>query len=97
VVSVLVESQARLETVWRVAYARDGFKQKIGGRMVNDVVSWFGGQSETARALGVSPQAVFQWLLDGKIPPKRAIQIERLTAGHFKAVEISECETQDRT
>ena len=58
--------------------------------MVNDVVSWFGGQSETARALGVSPQAVFQWLLDGKIPPKRAIQIERLTAGHFKAVEISD-------
>ena len=58
--------------------------------MISDVVAWFGGQSETARAVGVSSQAVFNWLERGKIPPARAIQIERLTAGHFKAVEISD-------
>ena len=64
--------------------------------MIDEILDWFGGQSETARALGVSPQAVFQWALDGKIPPKRAIQIERLTAGHFKAVEISDgCGTEN--
>lgn len=64
--------------------------------MVNDVVAWFGGQTETARAVGVSPQAVFQWIAEDSIPPKRAIQIERLSGGHFRAVEISRCETQDR-
>lgn len=58
--------------------------------MIDDILDWFGGQSEMGRALGVSPQAVFQWCMGGKIPPARAIQIERLTAGYFKAVEISD-------
>lgn len=56
--------------------------------MIDDVIDWFGGQTETARALGVSPQAVWNWYQDGQIPPARAIQIEQITGGRFKAVEI---------
>ena len=57
--------------------------------MIDDVIGWFGGQTETAKALGVSAQAVWNWCNDGQIPPARAIQIEQVTGGRFRAVEIS--------
>ena len=56
---------------------------------IDEVIKWFGNQSEMARALGVSPQAVFQWVQEGSFPAGRALQIERLSAGKFKAIEIS--------
>ena len=34
-----------------------------------------------ARALGVTPQAVFLWLKKGRVPVARAPEIEALTAG----------------
>lgn len=56
---------------------------------IDEVIKWFGNQSETARALGVSPQAVFQWVQEGSFPASRALQIERLSVGKFKAIELA--------
>lgn len=52
-----------------------------------NVVDFFGTQSAMAEALGVDRAAVAQWKTDG-IPPARAIQIETLTNGLCKAVDI---------
>ena len=41
-----------------------------------------------ASALGVAPSAVSQWIKDDRIPPQRAIEIEALTGGTFRAVDI---------
>lgn len=56
--------------------------------MVNEIVKHFGGVAETARALGVTQPAVSQWLRYNYIPPARAVQIEDMTGGLFKATEI---------
>jgi DNA-binding transcriptional regulator YdaS (Cro superfamily) len=48
----------------------------------------FGTQVEMARALGVSRSAVSHWVRRGSIPAERAIAIEILTAGEFKAVDL---------
>ena len=57
-------------------------------RQIQRVVEWFGSQAEVARALKVSPSAVTQWLNAGAIPAQRAIQIEALTKGEIKALEL---------
>ena len=41
-----------------------------------------------AKALKVNPAAVSQWIDNGYIPPRRAIEIEILTNGKFKAVDL---------
>lgn len=56
--------------------------------MLKEIIKWFGSQVEMARQLGVTQAAVAQWVSDEKIPPYRAIQIERITDGQFKAVDI---------
>lgn len=55
--------------------------------MFEKVVSWFGSQAELARVAGVTRGAVAQWASNG-IPSHRAIQIESLTNGEFKAVDV---------
>ena len=45
-------------------------------------------QSELASALGVSAVAVHFWVQQDALPPKRAMQIERLTLGKFKAENL---------
>ena len=57
--------------------------------MINDIVVLFGGQSGLARRLGVTDAAVSQWVADGVFPYRRAVEIERMTGGQFKAVDIS--------
>ena len=37
-----------------------------------------GNQSRLARLCGVRPQSVCEWVAKGKVPPIRAVQIERL-------------------
>ena len=56
--------------------------------MIQEIIQQFGSQVELARQLGVTQAAVAQWVVDEKVPPYRAIQIERITAGQFKAVDI---------
>ena len=56
---------------------------------MNDVIEHFGNQAELAKALKVDPAAVSQWLSNGYIPPRRAIKIEMITDGKFKAVDLT--------
>jgi DNA-binding transcriptional regulator YdaS (Cro superfamily) len=48
-----------------------------------DVISFFGTQEKTARALGVKQASVSRWPED--IPSLRAFEIERITNGALKA------------
>lgn len=52
------------------------------------VIEHFGNQSKLALALGVTRQAVALWKIEGSIPPGNAVQIERLTEGKFKAIDL---------
>lgn len=36
-----------------------------------------GGQVKLAEAVGVTPQAVHQWVTKGRVPPERCAEIER--------------------
>ena len=56
--------------------------------MLKEIIKWFGSQVELARQLGVTQAAVAQWVADENVPPYRAIQIERITDGQFKAIDI---------
>lgn len=58
--------------------------------MIEDIVKWFGSKSNMARTLGVDRSAVTHWVNKGALPAYRAIQIESLTKGKFKAVDIME-------
>lgn len=55
--------------------------------MFQKIIEHFGSRSELARLLKVDRAAVTQWAKDG-LPPARAIEIEQLTMGEFKAVDI---------
>lgn len=56
--------------------------------MFQKLIDQFGSASNMARALGVTRGAVTQWGIDG-LPSKQAIEIEKLTGGKFKAVDIA--------
>ena len=55
--------------------------------MFEQIIAFFGSRAELARRLNVDRAAVTQWSNDG-LPPARAIEIEQITDGHFKAVNI---------
>jgi len=59
---------------------------------MQEIIKHFGGQSALAKKLNVDKAAVSQWVSYGFFPPKRAIQIERITNGLFKAVDMIEHE-----
>lgn len=48
----------------------------------------FGSQAGVARALGVSRQSVCVWFALDALPPRRALEIERITFGAFKALDL---------
>lgn len=52
------------------------------------ILQHFGSQEALAKACDVSPQAVSKWQRSG-IPADRAIQIEKLTKGAFRALDIA--------
>lgn len=56
---------------------------------LQQVIEYYGSQSKVADLLGVTRAAVTQWVNDGVLPPLRAIQIEVLTDGQFKAVDLT--------
>lgn len=51
-------------------------------------VSICGGQSALAKAIGVKPQAVQQWIGRGMAPVERVADIERATNGVVTAREL---------
>lgn len=56
---------------------------------MDEVIDYFGSCSALAEALAVSRPAVSQWVAAGGFPPLRALQIERLSKGRFRAIDIS--------
>lgn len=56
--------------------------------MMDELLKHFGGQAALAKALNVTRGAVCQWVTSGSIPAFRAIEIEQLTRGEFKAVDL---------
>ena len=57
-------------------------------RSFEKVVEHFGSQANLARELGVTRQAITLWKVLGAIPPGNAVEIERITNGKFKAVNL---------
>lgn len=57
--------------------------------MIEKVLTHFNNsQADLARQLDVDRSAISQWVAEDKIPPLRAIQIEKLTGGKIKAVDL---------
>ena len=56
--------------------------------MIDQIIEHFGSQVKTATALGVKPSNVTYWKQAGVMPSKRAIMVERLSGGKFRAVDI---------
>ena len=56
--------------------------------VVKMVVQKFGGQLPLAEYLGVTKQAVATWGMAGRLPPERAIQLERKSGGVFRAIDL---------
>jgi len=56
--------------------------------IIERVIEHFGSRAKLARLLGVDRSALTQWVRDDAFPPKRAIQIEELSEGKFKAKAI---------
>jgi len=54
-----------------------------------DLIKHFGTQGKLARAVGVTPSAISQWVRRNKIPADHAIAIERKTDGKFRAVDLA--------
>lgn len=54
---------------------------------MEQLIKYFGSKAALAKVLNVDRSAVTLWGIEG-LPPKRAIQIERITSGVFKAVDI---------
>ncbi len=55
---------------------------------VQEIISYFGNQSEMARILSISPQAIQRWVSTNHLPIRRAIQIERLTDGKIRLEDM---------
>ena len=51
---------------------------------LSELIDYVGGQSQLARFLGVSKQAVSQWVSRGRISATAAIHVEALTGGAFR-------------
>lgn len=57
---------------------------------MEELLEYFGGQAALAKALDVTRGAVSQWVAAGALPPFRAIEVEMITRGKFKAVDLVE-------
>lgn len=55
---------------------------------MDELLEYFGGQAGLAKALSVTRGAVCQWVASGEIPAFRAIEIEQISRGKFKAVDL---------
>lgn len=58
------------------------------------VIKYFGSQAALAELLGVTQVAVHFWIKEDALPPRRAIQIENMTGGVFKAADLVDGEVR---
>ena len=56
--------------------------------MIDDVIKHFGGTRAFMRLMGVSKMAISKWRKEGCLPPARALQVEHLSGGKFKASRL---------
>lgn len=52
---------------------------------VDQVLSYYGGQTAAARALGITQPAVAHWVAAGRVPADTQYRIEVLTGGKLRA------------
>lgn len=64
---------------------------------IERLIKFFGTQEELARTLNVTQSLVSQWLTSGGVSPRRAVQIERITHGQFKAIDLVSSGANDET
>lgn len=57
-------------------------------KKLSELIDYVGGQSQLARFLGVSKQAVNQWVSRGRISATAAIHVEALTGGVFRKEDL---------
>lgn len=55
--------------------------------ITDQIIEHFGKKANLARALKVFPQSLTRWCVFG-FPASKAIDIERITKGKFRAVDI---------
>lgn len=55
---------------------------------IESVIERFGGRAALAKALDITPANISQWRAMRRIPPAKAIEIERLTGGDIRAVDL---------
>ena len=55
---------------------------------IRKIVNGLGGARNIALELDISTQAVQSWCDKGRIPARAAIEIERMTDGEYKAVDL---------
>ena len=55
---------------------------------MNEAIRWAGGKLALAKALGVTHAAVSQWIREGGLPPARAIEVERMSEGALRAINL---------
>ena len=61
--------------------------------IVDEIIDWAGSQTALGNLLGVSRGAISQWRNAGLgLPPARAIQLEQMTSGKFRAVRTANLE-----
>lgn len=59
-------------------------------KTIERVIEYFGNAYKTANALNIKHQQFYAWIKQGYIPFKRGAQIEQLTNGDIKAIEVWE-------
>lgn len=57
-------------------------------KTVKEIVSGIGSMKEAAAKFGVRYQSVQKWIRRGKIPYRRALQLERITEGRIRIEDI---------
>ncbi len=62
---------------------------------VDDIIKHFTNQNKMAIRLGVTRQAIAGWRSQNAIPANRAIQIENITKGEFKAINMPIIDERD--
>ncbi len=55
---------------------------------VEKVIRLAKGQTPLAKGLGITPQAVQQWVVEGQIPPGRCKAIEKFLGGRMTRAEM---------